>query len=159
MASVSTVVLLNIFQLRDGLTLDADAIQPLRQGLTPVAVKFGGRIVQQSFGVTVESPKKLYWLLCACNFAFSINNPLKVLRQVDLEHPSSTESKELAVNAEDLPNEVHGFVIAPPESHLLQFNAFPKGATSGAPVSEVVRPQLICERVHYILQTWFSRSQ
>ena len=88
-----------------------------------------------------------------------LNNSLKVLRKVDVDHTSLTESTALAVNAEDLPDEVHGFVIAPPETHLLQFNAFPKGATSGAPVSEVVRPQLICEPVQYILQTWLSRSQ
>ena len=49
------------------------------------------------------------------------------------------------VSAEDLPKDVHNIVSNLIQTHLLQFEAFPKGATSGAPVSEVVglllRPQ------------------
>lgn len=66
MATSRIFVLLNIFKLKDGVSADEDTIMTLREGLTAaLAAKTGGRVVQQSFGITMEEPKKLYWLLCA----------------------------------------------------------------------------------------------
>ena len=60
--SSSTFVLLNIFKLKDDATVDQETIKTLSEGLAAMT-KFEGRVVQQSFGVTMEEPKKLYWLL------------------------------------------------------------------------------------------------
>ena len=59
----STFVLLNIFKLNDSVAIDPDTVKAVREGLAETT-RFGGKVMQQSLGITVEDPKKLYWLLC-----------------------------------------------------------------------------------------------
>lgn len=71
----STFVLLNIFKLKDSVAIDQDTVKAVREGLAETT-SLGGKVVQQSFGITVEDPKRLYWLLCTYHL---ISSSLPVL--------------------------------------------------------------------------------